>query len=66
MLVLKYEKKNYHKIFYSSSKRIATGSEIDETFKSMHQSIMTKIKNFNSENGVAETIVKHSIMIFEL
>ena len=33
------------KIFYSSAKLIASDSDIDEVFKSMHQSTMTKIKN---------------------
>ena len=32
-------------MFYSSSKLIASDSDIDEAFKSMHQSIMTKTKN---------------------
>ena len=31
----------------------------------MHQSTMTKIKTFDRENLVVETIVKHSIKIFE-
>ena len=31
----------------------------------MHQSIMTKIINFGSKDGVAEIIVKHSMKIVE-
>ena len=37
--------KNYVKV----SKLIASDSDIDEEFKFMHQSIMTKIKNYASE-----------------
>ena len=59
------EKKNYHKIFCSSAKLIASDSDIDEAFKPMHQSIIEKIKNSASEDLVVETIVKHSIKIFE-
>ena len=45
MLVLKYKKRHYHKIFHSNSKWTAGDSDNDEAFKSMHQSIITKIKN---------------------
>ena len=44
ILVLGYQKKNDHKIFHSSAKLINSDSDTDETFKSMHQSIMTKKK----------------------
>ena len=44
ILVLEYKKRNY-KIFHSSAKLIASDSEIEGTFKSMNQSIMTKIKS---------------------
>ena len=37
-------KRNDHKIFHPSVKLIASDSDIDETFKSMRRSIMTKIK----------------------
>ena len=63
MLVLKYKNRNDHKIFHSSVKLIVSDSGIDEAFKSIHQSIMTKINNSASEHWVAETIVKHSIKI---
>ena len=33
-------------MFQVSAKLIASDSEIDEAFESMHQSIMTKIKNY--------------------
>ena len=43
-LVLEYKKKNDCKIFHSIHKLIASDSDIDKAFKSMHQSIMKKIK----------------------
>ena len=42
ILVLEYKKRNDRKIFYSSTKLIASDSDIDEAFKSIHQSIITK------------------------
>ena len=54
------------KNFHSSAKLIATDSNIDETFKSVHQSIMTKMKNSASKDWIViKTIVKYSIKIFE-
>ena len=50
ILVLDYKKRNTCKIFHSSTKLIASNSDIDEAFISMHQSIMTKIKNYAREN----------------
>ena len=44
IVVLDHKKRNNRKIFHSSAKLIAGDSGIDETFKSMHQSIMTKRK----------------------
>ena len=52
------------KTFHSSAKLIASDSDIDEG--SMDQSIMTKIKNYASEDWIAlDVIIKHSIKIFE-
>ena len=66
MLVLDYKKRNDRKIFHSSTKLIACDSDTDEAFKSMHQSIITKIKNYASKNWIAlDAIIKHSIKIFE-
>ena len=66
ILILDHKKINNHKIFHSSSKIIAGESDIHEAFKSMHQSIMTRIKQFASEDWVVtEIIVKHIIKIFE-
>ena len=44
VLALECKKRNYNKIFHSRVKLIATDSDIDEAFQSMHQSIITKIK----------------------
>ena len=44
VLVFDYKKKNDRKIFHSSTKPIASNSEVDETFISIHQSNKTKIK----------------------
>ena len=36
ILVLDYKKRNYSKIFHSSADLIASDSDIDKAFKSMH------------------------------
>lgn len=64
ILLLEYKKYD-HKTFHSSAELVARNSDINETFKDMHQSIMTKIINFGSKDGVAEIIVKHSMKIVE-
>ena len=46
VLVLDYKNGNGYKFFHSNAKLIVSDSNIDEAFKSMHQSIMKKIKNF--------------------
>ena len=43
ILVLDYKKRNNCEIFHSSTNLIASDWDIDEAFKSMHQSIMTKV-----------------------
>ena len=66
LLFLDYKKRNDRKIFHSSAKLIASDSDIDEAFKSMHQSIMTKIKNYACKNCIDfDVIIKHSIKILE-
>ena len=50
ILILEYKERNGHKIFYSNAKLIVSDSDIDEAFESMHQSIMTKAKNFHRED----------------
>ena len=51
-LVLDYDKGHDCKIFHSSAKIIASDSAIDEAFKYMHQSIMTRIRNYACEYGI--------------
>ena len=41
-LVVDYTKRNDPKIFHSSNKLIASDSDIDEAFNSMHQDIIQK------------------------
>ena len=48
ILFLDYKKRNACKIFHSSAKLIASDSDIKKAFKSMHQSIITKIINYAS------------------
>ena len=66
VLALDYKKRNYSQIFHSCTKLIASNLDIDEAFKSMHQSIITKIKNYACEDYIVlDSILKHSIEIFE-
>ena len=66
LLVWQYKKRNDNKNFHSSTKLIASDSNLDEAFKSMYPSIMTKAKNSISEDcTVIESILKYSIKIFE-
>ena len=66
ILVLDYKKGNDCKIFQSSVKLIASGSDIDKAFKFMHQSIMTKIKTYACKDWIVlDAVIKHSIKIFE-
>ena len=54
------------KTFHSRAKLIASDSNIDKAFKSMHQSIMKKIKNYDCKDWVVlDVIIKQSIKIFE-
>ena len=63
ILVLDYKKRNNRKNV--PFKRWTSDSDIDETFKSMHQSIITKIKYACEDWIVLDVIIKHSIKIFE-
>ena len=66
MLVLDVKRRNDLKIFHSSTKLIANDSDIDEAFKCMYKSIMTKIKNYDCEDWtVLNAVKKHSIKTFE-
>ena len=40
----------------SSAKLISSDSDINEAFKSMHQSTMLEIKNYAGEDWVVETV----------
>ena len=65
-LVLDFKKRNDCKIFHSSSKLLASDSDIEEAFKSMHQSIMKKIRNFSCKYWIClGCIIKDRIKIFE-
>ena len=49
---------------YLFAKSITSDSDIKEAFKSMHESIITKIINYASEDCIAlDEIIKHSIKI---
>ena len=52
VLVLDYKKRNDRKVIHSSTKIIASDSDIDESFKTMHQSIITKVKNYACEDCI--------------
>ena len=66
ILVSDYKEGNNSQSFQSSAKLIASNPVIDEAFESMHQSIMTKIKiSANEDWIIIETIIRHSINIFE-
>ena len=60
VLVLDYKKRNDRKIFHPSTKLISSDSDIDEAFKSMHQSIMTKINKGQCTTGPTVTTVQSS------
>ena len=63
ILVLEYQKKNNCKIVHMNNKLF---SDIDEAFISMHQSIVTKLRNYASEDWtVLDVITKPSIKISE-
>ena len=66
VLVLDFKKRNDRKIFHLSTKLIATDSDIDEPLKSMHQSNMTKIKNYARKDWIVlDIVIEHSIKIFK-
>ena len=66
LLVLNYKKINDHEIFHSCTKLITRDSDIDEVSIFMHQSIMTKIKNYDCKDWIVlDVIIMHRIKIFE-
>ena len=50
---LQYQKKNDPKIFHSSAKLVANDLNIDEAYKSMHQSIIIETPSYTSKDWVA-------------
>ena len=54
-------------MYHSCTKLIASDSNVDEAFKSMHQSIIKRKKKNSACNYwiVLDVVIKHSIKIFE-
>ena len=52
------------KVFYQSVKLIFNEPDIDKAFKSMHQTVMTKIKLCVSEDWIVKTIAENDVKIF--
>ena len=57
ILVSDYKKRNNRKIFHSSVKLIASDSDIDKELIFLHQSIMTKMENYASEDSKKMEII---------
>ena len=57
ILVLDYKKRNDCKIFHSSANLIDCDSDIGEAFKSMHQNIMTKMKNYARKDWIVLDVI---------
>ena len=57
ILVSDYKKRNNRKIFHSSAKLIASDSDIDKELIFLHQSIMTKMENYASEDSKKTEII---------
>ena len=55
--ILDYKKRIDYKIFRSSTKLIASDSDIDKVFKSMHQSIIAKIKNYAEKDWIVLDVI---------
>ena len=47
------------KIFHSNDKLIVNDSVIDKAFGSMHQNVMSKIKNSVTENCIFKRVVEN-------
>ena len=63
--MLDYKKKKHRQICHSSTKLIASDSDIDESFKPMHQSVITKRKKYVYKDWTAlDAIIKHIIKVF--
>ena len=57
ILVLDYKKRNDHKIFHPNATLIANFSDNDESFKFIHQSIITKMKNYANKNWIILDVI---------
>ena len=67
VLVYDYKRRKRSQNLHSRTKLIVSDSDIDEAFKSMHQSIMTKMKNYTYEDWISLSVItKHSIERFEI
>ena len=51
-MVLGCKERKDSKIFHSCTNLFASNSDIDEAFKSMHLSTITKIKNYGCEDWI--------------
>ena len=61
-----YKKRDDRKIFHSCTELIASNSDSGEAFKSVHQSIMAKIKNYACEDWIVlDIIINNNIKIFQ-
>ena len=66
ILILGHKKRKNCKVFHLSAKLIAGNSGIDEAFKWMHQTVITRTKNYACGDWIVlEVIIKHSIKIFD-
>ena len=66
ILILNYKERNNRKIFQSSAKLIVSVLDIDEAFKSMHQSIMAKMRNSVRKDWIVlDVVIRYSIKISE-
>ena len=54
-----YKTGNYCKMFHSSTKLIASDSDIDEAFTFMDQSILKKIENYANKDWIALDAISH-------
>ena len=63
VLDLDWKKRNDCKIFHSSTKLIASDSDNDELFKSVRQSIMTKIRNYACEDWIVLDVIRKHIFL---
>ena len=64
IIVLEYKQRYNCKIFHSSTKLMASYSDINDKFISMHQSIMTKIKKCASEDWIVLDVIINIVLRF--